>query len=1062
MAAGSASSEMIERERKKLLEILQRDLDSVLDSLSSRRLISEDEYEALEDMTDPLKKSRKLLILVQKKGEVSCQHFLKCLFSTFPESATTWGLRHEFSQHENTEPLESMGMSKSSEEPLSRGEKQPENSEPTVPCTDKEHLDLETSETFLDKKTSYGGTAWPWRAGDKDGHIPAVPLPRSGEEVHYEVSEAVYHLQDGQRYDEIDDSLYLGEEDYLESVMCSEDADSAVEKEDPSDPEHLVYAGEQEPVYLETTEFSLEEQSGGGSEMGLSLEEEKEERMEERRRVFKDVLSCLNLDRSRKLWPDVVRQFSLDRGCKWTPETPGDLAWNFLMKVQALDVTARDSVLRQDALHAESGGEWPAGVEKAAIRDVRAVHPLDVLCASVLCSDSALQRQVLASMYRCRFALPLLLPDAENNRSILMLGAMRDVVKEQPARALGGPAGETEKFLMRMKMPVISFVRLGDCSISKSRILNALLRPDPQKSRKIFLHRDGALPGSPRQISEGLVEIAWCFPDGDSLMENAHLFQEPVAVTNLRGDIERFWLQFGFLMEVSSAVFFFTDCLGEKEWDLLMFLGEAAIERCYFVLSSQARESEEAQMFQTILNLRPSQLLFWEEEEAGETEGNMESLQAALREVTSSSLRRLSVEDMGPLARELGIQVDQDLENVEGTRVPPSEDRAGTVEDEGPQRHRQPESSSKSTAELPVKEPGAGGEVSPAPQGGHLSPGVRPHPQNSCFFPIMIGGHFNHVPLRAPWVMGSRFGSRQKSRWFYPSTFQNSWVHSQGRSFGVQHFQPLRFCSGGRLIKFSRPPRGHPMRGLFGRPLRPGSQCVQARPRRPQATGACERPAIIMASQIRPPHPLGSRPEGPLGKLQPKQAHLRAAQPAEATGKLMRTPFHTVDPHSQVCQPAGVMQRPVRPTFQQGFKPKTQGGPLNPAVQMGSHPTSSNKFLPGSPFSQPKPSQYKHPQPKPSQPTSSQPKPTQTKPPQPQPSQAKSSPSRPAQSQPRQPQPSQAKSSPSRPTQSQPRQPQSSQPRPQPRPTQPRSSQASHSQAKTSYARAGPRRGGKH
>ncbi|XP_036919125.1 caspase recruitment domain-containing protein 6 [Sturnira hondurensis] len=1045
MATRGASSEMIERERKKLLGILQQDLDSVLDSLSSRRLISEDEYETLEDMTDPQKKSRKLLILVQKKGEVSCQHFLKCLFSTFPESATTWGLRHEFSQHESIEPLQSMGMSKGSEEALSRGEKQPENSEPPRPFTEKEHLDLETSETFMEKKTSCGETAWPWRTGAKDGHPSAVPLPHSGEEVEYEVSEAAYYLQDGQRYDEIDDSLYLGKEDYLELVMCSEDADSAVEEEAPSGPEHLVYAGEQEPAYSETEEFSLEEQSHGGSEMGLSLEEEEEEeeeeRMEERKRVFKDVLLCLNLDRSRKLWPDAVRQFSLDRGCKWTPKTPGDLAWNFLMKVQALDVTAREFTPRHDALHEESGGEWPAGVENAANRDVRAVHPLDVLCASVLCSDSALQRRVLASMYRCQFALPLLLPDAENNRSILMLGAMRDIVKEQPARAPGGPAGETEKFLTRMKMPVISFVRLGDCSISKSRILNALLRPAPLKSRKVFLHRDvGALPGPPRLISEGLVEIAWCLPDGNSLTD-AHLFQEPVAVTNLRGDVERFWMQFGFLMEVSSAVFFFTDCLGEKEWDLLMFLGEAAIERCYFVLSSQARESEEAQIFQTILKLRPSQLLFWEEEEAGETGGNAESLQAALREVMSASLQRLSVEDMGSLARELGIQVDQDLENAEGVQVPPSENWAGTNEDEGPQRHRQPESSLESTAEVPVKELGAGGEVSLAPQNVHLSPGVRPHLQNSCFFPIMVGGHFGRVPLRAPWVMGSRFGSRQKSRWFYPSPFQNSWVHSQGRGFGVQCSQPLRFCSGGRFIKFSRPPRGHPMYGLFGRPLRPISPCVQAWPRRPQAMGACERSAI-MASRVRHPYSLGSRPAGSFGKLQPKQAHLQATQPTEATGKLMRTTSHTVNPHSQVCQPAGVIQRPIRPTLQQGFKPKTQGGPLNPAIQIGSHPTSSNKFLPGSPFSQPKPSQYKHPQPKPSQPTSSQPKPTQTKP--------------------AQTQPSQAKSSPSRPTQSQPRPPQSSQPRPQPRPTQPKSSQTRHSQAKTSYSRAGPRRGGKH
>ena len=104
------------------------------------------------------------------------------------------------------------------------------------------------------------------------------------------------------------------------------------------------------------------------------------------------------------------------------------------------------------------------------------------------------------------------------------------------------------------------------------------------------------------------------------------------------------------LIFLSSAVFFFTDCLGEKEWDLLMFLGEAAIERCYFVLSPQARESEEAQVFQRVLKLKPSHLLFWEEEEVGQRGRNMEGLQAALQEVMSSSLRCVSVDQTEALA----------------------------------------------------------------------------------------------------------------------------------------------------------------------------------------------------------------------------------------------------------------------------------------------------------------------------------------------------------------------------------------------------------------------------
>ncbi|XP_025292083.1 caspase recruitment domain-containing protein 6 isoform X1 [Canis lupus familiaris] len=1111
MAAGSVPSEIIERERKRLLEILQKDSDSVLDTLTSRRLISEEEYETLENITDPLKKSRKLLILVQKKGEVSCQHFLKCLLSTFPESATIWGLQHEFLKHENIECTQSISASKNSENTFSSREKQPESPEITVSFTEKEHHDMGTSESFRDKKTSHKGTAWASRENEKEDNTPKVTSPeyenteyeipatiaylQDGQNTEYEISSkpeyeiptTIAYLQDGQRYEEPDDSLYLGKEEYLESAEYFEDAEPTVEEEDYNDSEHSVYDGEEDTAYSETAHFSDEEQSYEDSETGMLLEEEGEEaeeeekRIEERKKVFKDVLSCLNMDRSRKLLPDVVKQFSLDRGCMWTPETPGDLAWNFLMKVQALDVTARDAILRHKFPGEDGKEELLAGIENLEVRDIQTINPLDVLCASMLCSDSSLQREVMSNMYQCQFALPLLLPDAENNKSILMLGAMKDIVKKWSTQSSGGPTGDTEKFL---KTPVLSFVRLGHCNFSKSRILNRLLDPAQLKSHKIFFHQDFTVPVLPRQISDGLVEIMWHFPDSNGPKKDLSFFQKPVALANLRGDLESFWTQFGFLVEVSSAVFFFTDYLGEKEWDLLMFLGEAATERFYFVLSPQAQESEEVQLFQRVLNLKPSQLLFWEGEEAGERGKNMEHLQTALQEVTSSSLRCVSMEDMGSLARELGIQVDQDFENVQVIHSCPSENLARTARDERQQRHSQPESSPEAPTEMPVREPGASWN----PQNFHHTPVFLPHLENSCPLPTRIGGNFNHVPLKAPWVMGFHFGSEQRSKWFRPWPFQKMRDRGRGEGFRFQYFQPQRFYSPERFMKFSRTAWRHHM-NTFGRPLRPMFQHVQAWPKRPQTMGALERSGAVV-SHVGHFHSLGVQLVGTVGKPQLKHAYVQRTQPTRATGKLMKTISPNEGLYPQASQPAGVIQKPLRSASQQGAKLKTQDGPSNPAFQMGSYPKSNSKCLPSSQFpsNQPKPSQVKQSQsmpsqpkptqakptqyrpsqakpsqPRPTQPHPFQPKPTQTKPTQPQPSQAKPSQPRPTQpkpSQPKptQPQPSQAKPPQPRPTQPKPCPPKPSQSKPsQPRPTQPKSCRTSPSQAKTYNPRAGKR-----
>ncbi|XP_076973178.1 caspase recruitment domain-containing protein 6 isoform X2 [Tamandua tetradactyla] len=950
-----------------------------------------------------------------------------------------------------------MGISKNSysskqEDALLFENKQPENPEIIASFKEKRYLDLETSESFRNRETALSSQ----EKNEKEYNTSKVTFSHSVEEVEYKVPASIVYLRDGQRYDEPDDSLYLGKEEYLRYVGHPEDAEAPAGEEGCDDPEYGRYAGE-DFEYSKTTEFSGDEQNYGDSDASMPLEENEEESMEGKK-VFEVILSSLNLDRSRRLLPEFVEQFSIDHASKRSPETPEDLAWNFLMKVQALDVTARESILRPRVLAEDNIGELLTGVENLELENIQTINPLDVLCASMLCSDSSLQRNVMSNMYQCQFALPLLLPDAENNKSILMLGAMRDIVKKQSTQSSGIPAEDTENFLTLMKMPVISFVRLGCCSFSKSRILNTLFCPAQLKSHKIFLHQDSSSLVLPRQISDGLVEITWCFPDNDYLRGSPSFFLKPVAVANLRGDLESFWTQFGFLMEISSAVFLFTDYLGEKDWNLLMFLGETAIERCYFVLSRNARESEEAQIFQTILKLKPSQLLFLEVEEAGDTGQNMEILQTALQEVMCSSLKCVSVEDMAFLARELGIQVDEDYENARGIQVSPSENMAGTAEHEGQQKQSQPKNLSESPAQIPLKETGVVCRVSQNPQNFHPTPVFMSYPQNSWPLPNRIGDNFNQVSSNPPWVMDSHFCSKQRSRWFHPLGFQNTSTHSEPKSFGFQYFQPQRFYSGERFRKFSRTARGHHWNRTFGRPPRPIFKHVWAGPEKSQTMGAPEMSGLTV-SQVDHFRSPGAWPLGAVGKPQPGQVYALGTQPAETTGKCMGTAFHIKEPHHQAFQQAAI-RKPLRRISQQGAQLTTHGGPLNPAFQTGAHFMSNSKLLSSSQHksNQPNPSQVKHSQPKPTQPVPSQPKPIQTKPTRPQPSQPNPSQSKPTQPMPSQPQPSHPKPSQSKPTHPKPSQSTPSQSRA----SQLKPSQTSPLPAKVHYPRAGPKRVGKH
>ncbi|CAM4568537.1 unnamed protein product [Lepidochelys olivacea] len=205
-------------------------------------------------------------------------------------------------------------------------------------------------------------------------------------------------------------------------------------------------------------------------------------------------------------------------------------------------------------------------------------------------------------------------------------------------------------------MPTISFVRMGSCSFSKSHLLNEVISPS-QQHQDFFIHRDMESGNVPREIAGGLLEISWYFPAG---RENLDLFPEPVAVANLRGDIESHWLQFSFFTEVSSAVFILTKSINEREYTLLSLQGSAT--KYYFIFNNQAGKAKETLEFlkklASMLKLNKSHVL-WKEGTTNKAQF-VKVLQSAIAAIMKSSPKRVSIEAMAETARQLGIQVDED------------------------------------------------------------------------------------------------------------------------------------------------------------------------------------------------------------------------------------------------------------------------------------------------------------------------------------------------------------------------------------------------------------------
>ncbi|XP_045069885.1 up-regulator of cell proliferation-like [Coregonus clupeaformis] len=274
------------------------------------------------------------------------------------------------------------------------------------------------------------------------------------------------------------------------------------------------------------------------------------------------------------------------------------------------------------------------------------MNPLDLITALFLCSDGFLQQDIALKMSMCQFAVPLLLPNCDTEQSTLMLWAMRDIVKKYRPHSMKDQKGYVENSIVLTDLPMVSFVRLGNSTLSKSQLLNDVLSCS-QQNYNTFVHGNMPAGNIPRTISDGLVEISWYLPIGDPKID---VFTEAVAVANLRGDIQDFQTQFSFLCETSAAVFVFCDVLGSDSSILNL---QKMKGRLVIVCNSEAK-SYDAATFE-----KHSDAIISKDRQINNAQ-LVKKLRSAVTDVLKANPHKTKVEEMLVVAHELGIPVDED------------------------------------------------------------------------------------------------------------------------------------------------------------------------------------------------------------------------------------------------------------------------------------------------------------------------------------------------------------------------------------------------------------------
>nr|XP_040047476.1 interferon-induced very large GTPase 1-like isoform X6 [Gasterosteus aculeatus aculeatus] len=177
------------------------------------------------------------------------------------------------------------------------------------------------------------------------------------------------------------------------------------------------------------------------------------------------------------------------------------------------------------------------------------VHPMDVQMAVFHCSDSFFKQNMVTKLSQCQYALPLLVPDPVTMDIECPLWTFRQITKKWKATEMKGDSNVVTMKSMpicKAETPMVSFLRLGSPSLSKSQLMNTLIND----RHNTFFHRN--CPGSTesRHLMDGVAEIAWYCPAG----KPNDAFTDCVAFCNLHGDALSFEKQREILTDKSSII----------------------------------------------------------------------------------------------------------------------------------------------------------------------------------------------------------------------------------------------------------------------------------------------------------------------------------------------------------------------------------------------------------------------------------------------------------------------------------------------------------------------------
>ncbi|CAC5400124.1 unnamed protein product [Mytilus coruscus] len=254
-----------------------------------------------------------------------------------------------------------------------------------------------------------------------------------------------------------------------------------------------------------------------------------------------------------------------------------NIPWVFLENLISLNFNARDKILEECLEHTECLSD-ECNMQVDFLDDLlgsdallNRVNPIDLTVAIFNCCSPVVKQIVASKMFMCRLAIPFVFPQSRNEAMLVSMWPIRQIVIEREVSHIGA---------VDCPCNVVSFVRIGYTSVSKSRMINEIIS---DQYHCTFFNKDSPLGSTTRWISDGLIEMAWYIPS-----TNTRLLSNVTACLNLRGDCDLHRQQLHVMSHLSDAIVIMVDIQELKNERFMQLLTDVYNTHVMVILSIDA------------------------------------------------------------------------------------------------------------------------------------------------------------------------------------------------------------------------------------------------------------------------------------------------------------------------------------------------------------------------------------------------------------------------------------------------------------------------------------------